>query len=228
MKLTVIILAAGCGRRMEAGRNKVLLPLAGRPVLCHVLDMWQNLADSIVVAAAQADWRQTGAICATYNIAIQMVEGGASRAASLARALAVAEPGAGGAAELAAVHDAARPLTSHADIRRVIAAAQRHGAAILATPITDTLRYQGEGGLCGPVLPRERLLAAQTPQVFRRDWLSEAYAQASEAELAAISDDASLLQARGRECAYVWAQGINLKLTQPVDMIMAEAIIKMR
>jgi len=211
---------------MGAGRNKTLLPLAGRPVLCHVLDMWQGLADSIVVAAAQADWRQTGAICAAYNSALQMVEGGDSRAASLARALAVLEPNADEATELVAVHDAARPLTSHADIKRVIAAAQRHGAAILAAPITDTLRYQGEGGLCGPLLPRERLLAAQTPQIFRRDWLCQAYAQADEADLTNISDDAALLQAQGHKCAYVWAQAINLKLTQPEDMVMAEAILK--
>lgn len=223
---------------MQAGMNKALLPLAGQPVLAWSLAMWQQPAERIYVAAQLVDWPHMQPVLAPYGQQARLVVGGSSRAASLAQALAALPPGDDETAELIAVHDGARPLTSAADIQRVIAAAEVHGAAILAAPVTDTVRFRestGEhnsplqaNGLCGEVVPREQLIAAQTPQIFRRDWLLAAYAQADEQQLSTVTDDAALLQACGYSCAYVWAEKPNLKLTTPEDLHIAETLLKLR
>ena len=224
MSLTAIIVAAGNSRRMGGSGNKALLPLAGRPVLEYVLDMWQGLAEEIVVAARPEDRPAVAAIAAPYGAMVSLTEGGANRALSVARALKVLY--CGKLPELIAVHDAARPLTAKSDIELVIKAAKRKGAAILAAPLNDTIRYQDEEeGLCGALLPRGRLLAAQTPQVFRADWLLSAYSAADGAALAAATDDANLVMSAGYPCAYVWAGHENLKLTRPEDVAIAEAIL---
>ena len=225
MRLTAIIVAAGGGKRMGGAQNKALLPLAGRPVLAHVLEMWQGLAIQIVVAARADDWQAVSAITAPYGKAARLTAGGEHRSVSVALALKALDNNT--PPELIAVHDAARPLTAVSDIKRVIEAAKRAGAAILAAPLDNTIRRRSEE-FCGETLPREQLLAAQTPQVFRGEWLMAAYAAADKAALAAATDDAALVMAAGYPCAYVWAEHANFKLTRQEDMAMAEAIIKER
>jgi 2-C-methyl-D-erythritol 4-phosphate cytidylyltransferase len=210
---------------MGGALNKALLPLAGRPVLTHVLEMWQGLATDILVAVRPEDWQAAAAIAAPYGQAVRLIAGGEYRAASVAQALwALAQDT---LPQLIAVHDAARPLTASNDIKRVIDAAQRTGAAMLAAPLDDTIRWQAEG-LCGALLPRAQLLAAQTPQIFRAGWLVSAYAAADEAALAAATDDAALTLAAGYPCAYVWASCANFKLTRPEDVALAEALLQTR
>lgn len=225
MRLTAIIVAAGDSRRMGGAVNKALLPLAGRPVLSHVLDMWRDFAEETVVTARAADQAALAALIAPYGVAVRLTEGGKQRAHSVARALKTLDKD--NLPELIAVHDAARPLTSPTDISLVIEAAEREGAAILAAPLNDTIRFQAEGK-CGAPLPRQELLAAQTPQIFRADWLVSAYALATEPTLAAATDDASLVMSAGYPCSYVWAAYENIKLTRPEDLVLAEAIVKER
>ena len=225
MRLGTIIVAAGDSQRMGGAVNKALLSLAGRPLLTHVLDTWLKVAESLVVVTRPQDWQAVSAIIAPYGKAVRLAAGGANRAASVAQGLqALADAG---PPELIAVQDAARPLTANSDIRQVIEAAKREGAAILAAPLGDTVRRR-LGGFCGETLPREHLLAAQTPQIFRAAWLFAAYNAANKTALAAATDDASLVMAAGYPCAYVWAQHANFKLTYREDVALAEAIVKER
>jgi 2-C-methyl-D-erythritol 4-phosphate cytidylyltransferase len=182
------------------------------------------LAAELLVAARPEDWPAVSALIAPYGKTARLIAGGEHRAGSVALALKELEYG---PPELIAVHDAARPLTAKSDIERVIEAAKRTGAAILAAPLSDSIHWQAQG-LCGAPLPREQLLAAQTPQIFRAGWLISAYAAADETALAAATDEAALTLAAGYPCAYVWAENINLKLTRPQDLAIAEAIIKER
>jgi len=226
LRLTAIIVAAGNSLRMGGGMTKALLPLVGRPVLAHVLEMWQGFAEKMIVVVRPEDWPAAQKLIAPYGPNARLAKGGETRAASVAQALAVLQQE-GGAPEWIAVHDAARPLTARSDIERVIEEATKKGAAILAAPLNDTVRWQA-GGDCGELLSRELLLNAQTPQIFCGAWLISAYAAADPAALAAATDDAALVMAVGYPCAYIWAEHANLKLTRPEDLALAEAIIKMR
>lgn len=225
MRRSVIIVAAGRGERMAADRNKALLPLQDRPVLAHTLELWSNLAQQIVVAYNPADLAAVRDLCAPYGGRVLMVPGGSQRAASVARALA-ALPMTDGP-ELVAVHDAARPLTLPADIEATFTLAGQVGAAILAAPLTDTVRQRQDDRLVGALLPREQLVAAQTPQIFRRELLQQAYA-VEQAVLAEATDDAALVQRLGQAVAYVWATGCNVKLTRPTDLLLAELVLRQR
>ncbi|MCL1816368.1 MAG: 2-C-methyl-D-erythritol 4-phosphate cytidylyltransferase [Clostridiales bacterium] len=223
MRIAVIIVAAGDSRRMGSAANKALLTVAGKPVLRYVLDMWQDIATEILVAARLDDWSAINDIAASYGGAIRLVAGGKHRAASVMQALATFDNNA--LPDLIAVHDAARPLTKKRDIIKVIEAAKHKGAAILAAPIVNTIRYR-VGDSCGAFLPRDELLAAQTPQIFLAKRLMAAYAAADETTLAKATDDAALVISAGYPCAYVWASSSNLKLTYPEDLLVAEAILR--
>jgi len=223
--LTAIILAAGESSRVGIKKSKALLPLAGQPVLAHVLEMWKNIATEMVVAVRPQDRRAATVVLAPYGAAARLVEGGEYRAESTA--LVLSSLNIENSSQLIAIHDAARPLTAENDIRRVIEAAKREGAAILAAPLNDTIRYHVEGK-CGVVIPRSDLLAAQTPQVFRADWLFSAYAAANEAKLKDATDDATLVIEAGYSCSFVWAESANLKLTYREDFLLAEEIINKR
>lgn len=228
MKRTAIILAAGRSERMAMAGNKTLLPLNGRPVLSHVLELWHKRADALILAINPTDQDAVSWLCAPYGEALTVVTGGTHRAASVANALAALPPSPDAEQELIAIQDAARPLTLEADIEAVFQAAQTTGAAILAGPVTDTVRHLHSPQQLGPVIPRELLVAAQTPQIFRRPLLLQAYAAADDVALAAATDDAALVQNLGAAVALVWATGANLKLTRPADLAVAESILKQR
>jgi 2-C-methyl-D-erythritol 4-phosphate cytidylyltransferase len=128
--------------------------------------------------------------------------------------------------EWVAVHDAARPLVRAADVTRVVAAARRHGAALLAVPVRDTLK-RVSGGRVAETLPRAACWAAQTPQVFRVELLREALAKA-EAEGFQGTDDAQLVERLGVPVEVVEGDPSNLKITWPEDVELAEALLARR
>ncbi|MBQ3111873.1 MAG: 2-C-methyl-D-erythritol 2,4-cyclodiphosphate synthase [Firmicutes bacterium] len=216
MKLAVIIAAAGSATRMGAGKNKALLPLAGKPVLAHTLKTACVFADEVVIAARPGEEEEVAAIAAAFPRVRHIVSGGATRSDSVRNALAAISAD----ADMVAIHDAARPLLHESDFAAVLAAAEAHGAAILAAPVIDTIKLN-DGGLVGDTVDRSRLAAAQTPQVFRRALLDAAYAAAD----ASATDDAALVEALGQRVQLVFAAHPNFKLTTPADMQMAAAII---
>ncbi|MGE5178778.1 MAG: IspD/TarI family cytidylyltransferase, partial [Bacteroidota bacterium] len=129
----------------------------------------------------------------------------------------------GEGAAYVAVHDVARPLVTPALVARVLDAARAHGAAIPAVPIRDTVK-EVEGSRVLRSIPRERLQAAQTPQIFSRAILARAHAQ--DRTLPEATDDAALVEALGLPVAVVAGEPSNLKITEPADLIVARALVR--
>lgn len=235
MQTAVVVLAAGQGRRMAAGVNKIFLDLAGAPVLLHSLRVFQQSPDvcQIVVAAARGEVERVSAMVREGGItkAKTVVEGGSTRLRSVAAAL----PHISCTADLVAVHDGARPLIEAEDLRAVLAAAQmpQVAGAILAAPVTDTIKTveaadkhkRGEvvANIAGS-LNRELLWRALTPQVFAMEPLLEAYSCLDKD----FTDDAALLAEAGQKIALVWGSEENIKITTPLDLRLAELILRER
>jgi 2-C-methyl-D-erythritol 4-phosphate cytidylyltransferase len=112
-------------------------------------------------------------------------------------------------------------------VSAVFAAAREHGAALLATPVIDTIKQAGDDRFTTVTVPRANLYLAQTPQVFRRDWLDEAYARRGDRD-AGATDDTQLVEALGHRCAIVPSTPLNLKITTQQDLSLASAVIRMQ
>lgn len=216
-----LIVAAGSGTRLGAGVPKALVELAGRPLLAWSLEVLVTMPEvsEVVVSLPPGVAAPDGAVG---------VPGGATRSESVRAALVAAAPGP--ADEVVLVHDAARPLVTQ-DIVRDVLRAVEEGAdgAVAAAPVSDTIKRAGpEGRVVTGTLDRGELWAVQTPQGFRRGMLEQALGDASAAELAAATDDASLIEARGATVVVVPASAENLKVTTARDLLVAEALMRER
>jgi 2-C-methyl-D-erythritol 4-phosphate cytidylyltransferase len=209
------------------GVNKLLQPLGGVPVLVRTLEALQAAegVDEVIVAAREADILEISQICRTYGISkcSKVIRGGTNRVHSVLLAALEAAP----EAELLAVHDGARPLATPELIDRVIAAAARCAAAVPAVAVKDTVKTFREDGGVEETLDRERLRAVQTPQVFQAGLLKAAL-QAALAQETPVTDDASAVERLGKVVFLVEGEEENLKITTPMDMILAEAIVTAR
>jgi 2-C-methyl-D-erythritol 4-phosphate cytidylyltransferase len=151
---------------------------------------------------------------------IKIIEGGAERCETVARALEVVDA----ACDYIAVHDAARPCLSTLLIDAVFSAALAHGAAFLAAPVSDTIKRVGDEHFSNETIPRDGLYLAQTPQVFERALLCRAYAQRSRIE-GRVTDDCQLVEALGHRCKVVESSPLNIKITTQTDLRLAAAIL---
>lgn len=225
-RCTALVAAAGSSVRM-GGVNKLLQPLGGVPVLVRTLTSLQLAGgvDEIVVAAREEDILEISRLCRTYGITkcAKVVRGGENRTHSVLLAALEASP----EAELLAVHDGARPLVTPELINQVIAAAARCSAAVPALPLRDTVKTCRNSGEVEETLERERLRAVQTPQVFQASLLKAALQSALE-QGAAVTDDASAVERLGKVVFLVNGEEENLKITTPLDLIIAEAILEAR
>lgn len=225
-----LVVAAGSGERLGAGRPKAFVVLAGRPLLAWSIDALAQVAGIERIVVALPAGTEPPSAAGKELIA---VEGGATRSESVLRALAGAGGGQGtrqDQAELVVVHDAARPLVTPALIASVIAALVREpqaDAAIAAMPVTDTIKRVGERGEVQETLDRSALWAVQTPQVFRRGALERAL-DVPAAELARATDDAWLVERAGGRVVVVGASAENLKVTGPLDLQVAELLLLAR
>jgi 2-C-methyl-D-erythritol 4-phosphate cytidylyltransferase len=154
---------------------------------------------------------------------VKLVEGGKERHETVAKALAQVKA----EADFVAVHDAVRPCVTEDMIDRVFAQAEKSGAAILAAPVLSTLKRVGTANVIENTISREGLWEAQTPQVFRKDWLTEAYSKRDKAG-ESITDDAQLVEAIGKKVTVVESDLSNMKITSPSDIRLAQAILKSR
>ena len=226
-KIAVIIPAAGSSTRFGGADKKPFVSLDGRPVWQRAAELFWNRPDvvsvSIVISPDDRDeFRGRFGHLLAFTTA-KVVDGGVERFESVANALALIPP----EVDLVAVHDAVRPLTSPPLIDAVFAAASEHGAALLAVPLADTLKRVAAEDTVTETIPRAGLWCAQTPQVFRRDWLVDAYARRG--ELAGpITDDAQLVEAAGHPVRVVIGSPTNFKITAQDDLKLAEAILKSR
>jgi 2-C-methyl-D-erythritol 4-phosphate cytidylyltransferase len=227
MRVAALVLAAGRGERFGAGRPKAFLPLAGRPLVVHAIEALAACAaiDAIVPVLPAAEIDSLRAARWSADAArklVASVAGGAERQDSMRAGLNVLPAD----VELVAIHDAARPLVRPGDVARVVAAAARSGAALLAVPLRDTLKRVRDGRVV-ETPARDELWAAQTPQVFRTALLREALARA-EADGFRGTDDAQLVERLGHAVEIVDGDPSNLKITWPADLAWAEACVAQR
>ena len=225
-RCAALVAAAGSSSRM-GGINKLLEPLDGIPVLVRTLTALERAqrVDSIVIATREEDLITVSQLCKTYGITKckKVIRGGEDREHSVLLAALEAEPD----TELLAVQDGARPLVSPALIDRVIEAAQRCGAAAPAIPVKDTIKTVREDEAVEETLERSRLRAVQTPQVFEASLLKAAL-QAALEEGAVLTDDCSAVERLGKVVYLIDGDEENLKITTPVDLVIAEAILAER
>jgi 2-C-methyl-D-erythritol 4-phosphate cytidylyltransferase len=228
MRVAALILAAGEGRRLRAARSeappKALVTLAGRSLLARSLDALARVREierlvPVLPAASFDAWPGVRAELVDASRVAAPVPGGALRQDSVRAGLAALP------AEMThvAVHDAARPLVRPADVSRVVAAGLTHGAALLAAAASDTIHLVRDARIV-ETPPRAECFAAQTPQVFRADWLREALAKAL-ADGFVGSDDAALVARLGVAVQVVAGDPTNLKITTAADLALAEALL---
>ncbi len=223
--LTAIIVAGGSGRRM--GFDKIFASLGGKPVIAHVLSAFGEAAGvGAILLVGRADrLEELREIAASRGGAKvrDVIAGGAERQDSVMAGLAALPPD----CDFVAVHDAARPLVRPTEIERVYEAARMHGAAALAAPVTDTLKRANAAQMVTASVERAGLFAMQTPQIFARHLLEEAYAKVR-AEGFSITDEVSAVQNLGHEVVLVPNDAPNFKLTFPSDLALAELILRSR
>lgn len=225
-RCTALVAAAGSSTRMGGG-NKLLLPLDGVPVLVRTLTALQQArrVDEIVIAAREEELVEISRLCRTYGITkcAKVVRGGESRAHSVLLAALEARED----AELLAVQDGARPLVTPELIDAVAEAAARTAAAAPAVPVKDTVKAVRADGTVEQTLDRGALRAVQTPQIFESSLLKAALQSAVEGNVP-VTDDCSAVERLGKRVYLVEGDEENLKITTPVDLILAEAILRSR
>ena len=231
MQVYAILPAAGLGTRMAGPQPKQFLSLDGIPILIHSLRAFASVPriTGISVAVRNPEMDRVNDQIAEYGFAsrVQLVEGGDNRQESVTHALAAisAAPD-----DIVLVHDAVRPLIDAATIDRTIDAVIEHGAAIVGMPAVDTIKQverTAHGAIVTSTIPRESIVYAQTPQGFRFGLLQRAFAEAN-ADGFVGTDEASVVERAGHRVAVVPGSPVNLKITQPGDLELAEFYLRQR
>lgn len=222
-RFAVILPAAGKSSRFSLQkRKKTFVDLKGRAVWLRAAEHFVNRDDVVqtlvVLAPEDAEWFKEKFAPNLAFMNVELVTGGAERADSVRNALARVRP----EADFVAVHDAARPLLVAEWVDRVFRAAEQSGAAILATPVTSTLKRSRADGTIAETVPRENLWAAQTPQVFRRQLLMDAYAKQGALR---PTDEAQLVEQLGHPVTLVEGSPLNFKITTAEDFRLAEVAL---
>lgn len=226
-KISAIIPAAGRGQRMGGQGNKLLLELAGTPVLLFTLKTFQACPYimEIVIPTARPDIGIIEKLVKDNGItkAAAVIEGGQERQDSVYKALQSVHP----EALKVVVHDGARPLLTLDNLVRFLHAAKDLSAAITAVPPKDTVKRVDNSGWVEETPARDRLRLVQTPQLFDRKHLEKVHILALEQGYSA-TDDASLMEWQGYKVKVLAGSYENIKVTTPEDLLLAEAILKRR
>ena len=209
------------------GFDKLLALLGDKPVLAHTLDAFEQTScvDEIILVARpeRVDEFQALVTKGAYQKVGDVVAGGARRQDSVRAGLEQLSS----EANYVAVHDAARPLVAPELIERVFGLARQHGAAALAEPITDTLKRADENGFVTGGVAREGLYAMQTPQIFSRKLLVDAYAAVA-ANSVSVTDEVSAVEQLGAKVLLVPNDECNVKITYPRDLLLAQSALTRR
>jgi 2-C-methyl-D-erythritol 4-phosphate cytidylyltransferase len=213
-----IVLAAGESRRM--GRDKVLIPVAGKPLLLHTLAAFEACAvvDQIVLVLSPANAEVILSRLGSFP-KVRTCMGGQRRQDSVRAGLHALA-----AREYVVVHDGARPLVTPELIELGVLAAAETGAATAALPVSDTLKESDGHGVVKQTVPRERLWTVQTPQVFRYDLLLRAHNAAIED----VTDDCALVEKIGGTVKLFPGTRANIKATTPEDVAIVDALLRAR
>ncbi|NER23673.1 MAG: 2-C-methyl-D-erythritol 4-phosphate cytidylyltransferase [Symploca sp. SIO1C2] len=223
----LLIPAAGMGRRMGSDRNKLLLKLLGKPLLAWTL-LAAEAADDIDwigIMGQPDDWSDFKAILAEVSLSkpVQLIEGGETRQESVDNGLQGLPP----EATRVLIHDGARCLATPQLLNRCAAALQNCSGLIAAIPVKDTIKVVDETGLIQDTPDRRQLWAAQTPQGFEVQLLKRCHEQGRNSGWK-VTDDAALFERCELPVQVVEGEETNLKVTTPVDLAIAEFILRQR
>jgi 2-C-methyl-D-erythritol 4-phosphate cytidylyltransferase len=221
--LTAIIVAAGSSRRL--GFDKLTAPIAGKPLIAHTVDAFgqTKCVDQIVVVTRADRINEFEGLLRNAGKVAAIVAGGEHRHNSVEAGLRTLKEN----TRYVAVHDGARPLITPAAIEQVFEAARKHGAASLAEAVRDTLKRAGEDLVVNQSVDRSDVYAMQTPQVFERSLLEQAYAAvAKNGQL--VTDEVSAVELLGLNVLLVPNDEVNLKITYERDLKLAEAVLRQR
>ena len=228
-RLAVLVPAAGIGVRLGPGAPKALRTVGGVPLLSHAVATLRTApsVDLVVVAAPVDDVDEVRALVGVAESAVEVVvvAGGATRQQSVALALAALPADVG----VVLVHDAARALTP-VDVIEAVAHAVRAGAdaVVPGIPVSDTVKSVDDTERVTATIDRSHLRAVQTPQGFRRSVLAAAHAAAAADSALAATDDAGLVEQLGFAVDVVPGSDEAFKITRPLDLVLAEALLAAR
>jgi 2-C-methyl-D-erythritol 4-phosphate cytidylyltransferase len=223
--LSAIIVAAGSSRRM--GFNKLFASIAGKPVIAHTIRAFERASSvtEIIVVACEERHDEVRKIAADERFKkVQSIIGGGEHRQDSVRA---GLDHLNADAKYVAVHDAARPLVTPEQIERVFEQCQTHGAAALAEPISDTLKRADVDLVITDSVERHQLYAMQTPQIFKRGLIEEAY-RAVYTEKVSVTDEVSAVERLGGKVILVLTDDFNFKITYPRDLPIAEFVLNGR
>ena len=215
-----IVLAGGSGSRMGAQRNKVLLKLAGKPVIVRAVDAFTNLVDGVILISREEDIPDMRAAMAAANLPVTIVAGGDSRQSSVWNGLCALPE----SCTHVLIHDGARCLVDEGTIRRCMASVENHGTGVAAIPAIDTIKQVDADEIVTATPDRSQLRAVQTPQGFTVELIRRAHMSAQQAGFLG-TDDASLVERLGHPVRLTEGNRRNIKLTTPEDLIMAETFL---
>jgi 2-C-methyl-D-erythritol 4-phosphate cytidylyltransferase len=220
-----IIAAAGQGTRMGGGRAKQFREISGTPIIIHTLRRFEQCTTigEVLVVVPAGEQSELLALAARHGLRklARVVAGGATRTESIWRGLQTVRAA---TARIVAVHDGVRPFITPEEIDRAVEEAAQSGAAILAAPVSDTIK-EVEGGRIKRTPERSKLWRALTPQCFRYELLRRAYERAL-AEGLEATDDSALVERLGASVSIVEGSARNVKITTRQDIALAEILLK--
>ncbi len=222
MQEHVIIVAGGQGLRMASGTPKQFLPLCGLPVLMHTINQFviynPEISVILVLPANQIDYWNQLCLNHSYSVSHKIVKGGSSRFESVNNGLKSIEK-----SGITAVHDGVRPFVSIDTIKACFKAARETGASIPVIEMVESIRHVSANN--SEACKRDEFRVVQTPQVFETSLLKKCYNQPFNKT---FTDDASVVESAGYKIKLVEGDRENIKITSPIDMIMAEAIMLLK
>ncbi|MFO1519879.1 MAG: 2-C-methyl-D-erythritol 4-phosphate cytidylyltransferase [bacterium] len=221
MKTTALIVAGGIGKRVGGDLPKQFQNVAGQPLLFHTLRAFETCpeVDEIFLVLPEEWIDYFKGLSPSFSKLKGVVRGGQTRQDSTRAGFQKVSSGG-----IVLVHDGARPLVSLETIRNCIETAREYGAALAASPASDTIKESDEKGFVSATHDRKKIHQAQTPQAFRFDWLKEALESAYSKGIQA-TDEAALVEQMGKPVKLVFSEASNIKITHPVDLIVAEALL---
>ncbi|MBD3380144.1 MAG: 2-C-methyl-D-erythritol 4-phosphate cytidylyltransferase [Candidatus Omnitrophica bacterium] len=226
-KTIAIIVAGGTGKRMGSHIPKQFLDLAGKPVIIHTLEKFEKspLVDGIVIVSHADHIEKTEKLAKEHDISklLKVVAGGETRQASSYNGLKACTEG----TEIVLIHDAVRPFIDDRIIKDVLEAARVTGAATTVIESTDTIVF-AEDDIIEDIPPRSQVKRVQTPQGFKYGVILKAHEDAIAEGVADYTDDCGLILVRGGSVKIVPGAFENLKITDKIDLLMAESLVKKR
>ena len=222
MKVGAIIPAAGRGKRIGASVPKQFLEIQGKPLLHHTLTVFASckLIDYVVLVMPRADVDEMGEDWLNkYEIVREVVVGGEQRQDSVYNGFSSLEEG----TDIVVVHDGVRPFTTPQMITATVEAAQQHGAAITAIPVSDTVK-QAADGFVKQTVSRDGLWRVQTPQAFQYGLLQQAFKKAKKDSYYG-TDEGSLVEYLGERVKIVPGSELNIKITRKEDLVLGESLL---